>query len=261
MLNRIIFSLWLLLLIPTVSFAQTWQAQSGEQQIAVLELFTAEGCGLCPAADRWVHQLPEQGITDEHLIVLGFHIDYLNDKKAWVDRFASKTFSDRQRQLAQINLFKTIYTPEFIVSGEIVHSYQKHVKNVIHAINDFEPQATITMDITQREDELTISSQIAVEGKENQQFSKLYIAVIEDDIKNKVAGGDNAGISFNHQNLVRTWLGPFDLDEHGKAEISTNVKMIKDWQRENMSVVALVQNLDDGFVLQGLSIPLIDKEN
>jgi len=261
MLNRIIFNLWLLLLIPTAVFSQTWQAQSGEQQIAVLELFTAEGCGLCPAADRWVHQLPEQGITDEHLIVLGFHIDYLNDKKAWVDRFASKTFSDRQRQLAQINLFKTIYTPEFVVSGEVVHSYDKHVIKVINAINNFEPQAKITMDISQQDDELTISSQIAVEGKENQQFSKLYLAVIEDDIKNKVSGGDNAGKTFNHQNLVRTWLGPFDLDEHGKADISTNVKMIKGWQRNKMSVVALVQNLDDGFVLQGLSIPLTDKEN
>jgi len=261
MLNRIIFNLWLLLLIPTAVFSQTWQAQSGEQQIAVLELFTAEGCGLCPAADRWVHQLPEKGITGEHLIVLGFHIDYLNDKKAWIDRFASKTFSDRQRQLAQINLFKTIYTPEFVVSGEVVHSYDKHVIKVINAINNFEPQATITMEIAQQDDELTISGQIAVEGKDNQQFSKLYIAVIEDDIKNKVGGGDNAGKTFNHQNLVRTWLGPFDLDEHGKADISTNVKMIKGWQRNKMSVVALVQNLDDGFVLQGLSIPLINKEN
>jgi hypothetical protein len=261
MLKRIIFNLWLLFLIPNVGLAQTWQAQSGEQQIAVLELFTAEGCGLCPAADRWVHQLPEQGITDENVIVLGFHIDYLNDRKAWVDRFASKTFSDRQRQLAQINLFKTIYTPEFVVSGEVVHNYQKHVKQVIQAVNGFEPRAKIKMDVTQQQDELNITSQIDVTGKENQQFSKLYIAVIEDDIKNKVSGGDNAGKTFNHQNLVRTWLGPFDLDENGQAEISTSVKMVGDWQRNKMSVVALVQNLDDGFVLQGLSIPLIDKEN
>lgn len=144
-----ILILWLFLL-PTTIFAQTWQAQSGEKQVAVLELFTAEGCGLCPAADRWVHQLPEHGITDENVIVLGFHIDYLNDKKAWVDRFASKVFSDRQRQLAQLNLFKTIYTPEFVVSGEVVHNYQKHVKKVIHAVNEFEPEAQIAIDVNEK---------------------------------------------------------------------------------------------------------------
>lgn len=207
-----ILILWLFLL-PTTIFAQTWQAQSGEKQVAVLELFTAEGCGLCPAADRWVHQLPEHGITDENVIVLGFHIDYLNDKKAWVDRFASKVFSDRQRQLAQLNLFKTIYTPEFVVSGEVVHNYQKHVKKVIHAVNEFEPEAQIAIDVNEKNNELLITSQVEVQGQENQQFSKIYIAVTEDDIQNKVSGGDNAGTTFNHQNLVRKWLGPFDLDE------------------------------------------------
>lgn len=34
-----------------------------------------------------------------------------------------------------------------------------------------------------------------------------------------------------------------------------------DWNRNKMSVVALVQNLDDGFVLQGLSLALKNKEN
>ncbi len=261
MRNIFISILWLLFLLPTVLSAQTWQAQSGERQLAVLELFTAEGCGLCPAADRWVHLLPQQGITDEHVIVLGFHIDYLNDKKAWVDRFASEVFSDRQRQLAQINLYKTIYTPEFVVSGEVIHNYQKHVKKVIRAVNGFAPEAHIAMAVNEQNDELLINSQVAVKGKDNQQFSQVYIALIEDDIKNKVSGGDNAGKTFNHQNLVRTWLGPFSLDQDGKAEISTTVSMIDEWNRNKMSVVALVQNLDDGFVLQGLSIPLINKEN
>ena len=261
MMNRIIPILWLLLILPAAISAQTWQAQSGERQLAVLELFTAEGCGLCPAADRWVHQLPEQGITDENVIVLGFHIDYLDDKKAWVDRYASKVFSDRQRQLAQINLYKTIYTPEFVVSGEVVHNYQKHVKKVIEAVNGFEPEANIVMDIAQKNDELKIKSQVKVSGKENQQFAKVFIAVIEDDIKSKVSGGDNAGVTFNHQNLVRTWLGPYTLDENGMADISTNVQIMDDWRRNKLSVVALVQNLDDGFVLQGLSIPLKNKEN
>jgi hypothetical protein len=243
-------------LLPVISVADTWQTESSDRQVAVIELFTAEGCGLCPAADRWVHSLPKQGITNEEVIVLGFHIDYLNDKKAWVDRFASKQFSDRQRQLAQINLYKTIYTPEFVVSGEVVHNYQKHVPAVIRAINAFEPEAHISLRVNEENDELVVAGDVAVTGKENQQFSKLYLAVTENDIKSKVGGGDNVGVTFNHQNLVRTWLGPFDLNEQGAADFSTRIQIKNDWNVNKMSVIALVQNLNDGFVLQSVSLPL-----
>ena len=250
-----------LLLLPTLLFAQTWQAESGERQLAVLELFTSEGCGLCPAADRWVHNLPKQGITDEQVVVLGFHIDYLNDIKGWVDRFASPVFSDRQRQQAQINLYQTVYTPEFIVSGEVIHNWKKHVKEVVHAVNGFEPEAKIGLTVQQKNKELIIDSHISVEGKENRQYSKLYLAVTEDDIISKVSGGDNAGATFNHQNLVRQWLGPFTLDKNGETDVSATIKIDDEWDCNKIKIVALVQNLDDGFVLQSVALAIGDKKN
>ncbi|HHA18354.1 MAG TPA: DUF1223 domain-containing protein [Methylophaga sp.] len=251
----------MLLLLPTLSFAQTWQAESGQRQLAVLELFTSEGCGLCPAADRWVHDLPNQGITNEELIVLGFHIDYLNDKKGWIDRFASPVFSDRQRQQAQINLYKTVYTPEFVVSGEVIHNWQKHVKEVVLAVNGFEPEAKIRLTVLEKNKQLVVDSHITVEGNENRQYSQLYMAVTEDDIISKVSGGDNAGATFNHQNLVRQWLGPFTLDESGKTELSTTIKIDEAWDLKKIKIVALVQNLNDGFVLQGLALTLGEEKN
>jgi len=261
MLIKLKNSLLLLALVPTLLFAQTWQAESGDTQLAVLELFTAEGCGLCPAADRWVHKLPEQGITDDQLIILGFHIDYLNDHKGWVDRFSSPVFSDRQRQQAQLNLYQTVYTPEFVVSGEVIHNWQKHVKDVVQAVNGFEPEASINLNVVEQQDELVIDSQISIQGNENKQYSKLYLAVTEDDIISKVNGGDNAGATFNHQHLVRTWLGPFDLNENGETKISSVIKIDDEWKLDKVSIVAVVQNLEDGFVLQGLKLALDKKEN
>jgi len=251
--------LLLIVLLPTVLFAQTWQAESGDTQLAVLELFTSEGCGLCPAADRWVHRLPEQGVTDEQLIVLGFHIDYLNDSKGWIDRFSSPVFSDRQRQQAQLNLYQTVYTPEFVVSGEVIHNWKKHVKDIVHAVNGFEPEANIQLNVTEQDNELVIKSNVTVKGDENKQFSKLYLALSENDIINKVNGGDNAGATFNHQNLVRTWLGPFDLNEKGETELSSTIQINNEWNMDKVSIVAVVQNLDDGFVLQGLKLALDKK--
>ena len=261
MLIKLKNCLLLIALLPTLLFAQSWQTESGDKQIAVLELFTSEGCGLCPAADRWVHKLPEQGLTDEHLIVLGFHIDYLNDSKGWVDRFSSPVFSARQRQQAQLNLYQTVYTPEFIVSGEVIHNWKKHVKEVVHAVNEFEPEATIQLNVTEQGNELVINSHIIIEGNENRQFSKLYLALSENDIINKVNGGDNAGATFNHQNLVRTWLGPFDLNESGETDVSSVIKVNDEWNMDKASLVAVVQNLEDGFVLQGLKLALEKKEN
>lgn len=247
-------------LLPTLLVAQTWQAQSADTQMAVLELFTSEGCGLCPAADRWVTALPDQGVTDQQLIVLGFHIDYLNDKKGWIDRFASPLFSDRQRQLARLNLYQSVYTPEFVISGEIIHNWERHAKDVIKAVNGFAPEARISLDVAEEDNQLRLKTAVNVEGDENRQYSVLYLAVTEDDITSKVSGGDNAGMTFHHQHLVRKWLGPFDLASKGETAVTTDIIVDEHWNRNKLKIVALVQNLNDGFVLQGLSLPISYKE-
>lgn len=248
--------LCLLCLLPALSFAQTWQAQSTDTQIAVLELFTSEGCGLCPAADRFVAKLPEQGITDEQLIILGFHIDYLNDKKGWIDRFASPIFSNRQRQLARLNLYQSVYTPEFVISGEIIHIWEKYAQDVIKAVKGFSPEAAIVLTVTEDTNHLAVKATIKVDGTVNRQYSVLYLAVTEDDIISKVSGGDNAGTTFHHQHLVRKWLGPFELNSQGETAISNDIKLDEAWHRNKLKIVAVVQNLNDGFVLQGLALPL-----
>ncbi|MCX4187804.1 DUF1223 domain-containing protein [Methylophaga sp. OBS4] len=246
----------LALFLPPIAVAEEWQAQSTDKQLAVMELFTSEGCGLCPAADRWVQRLPQQGITEEQLIVLGFHIDYLNDAKGWIDRFAKPLFSERQRQLARLNLYQTVFTPEIFISGEVVHNWQKHGIDVIEFVNSFAPIAHIKLNVEKQASQLHVSSKISVSGDENRDYSKLYLAITEDNIVSEIHGGDNIGAIFNHQNLVRAWLGPFDLDKDGETELNTQIALDQDWDLNNLKLVAVVQNLYDGYVLQGLSLPL-----
>ncbi len=255
-MNAIVKNIVLILLfLPSLTLAQTWQASSGDKQVALLELFSAEGCGNCPRAYRWIHDLPNQGITNNDVIILSFHVDYLNDSKGWIDRFAKPIFSARQGQLAQLNLYNTMYTPEFFISGEVIHNWEKHAKDVIRAVNEFEPEAAIKLSVSKEEDALLIDSHITVKGLENRQYSQLYLAIKESDIRSKVTGGDNAGATFNHQNLVRTWLGPFPLNDSGETDISTLVKIEPEWNLDKSHIVALVQNLNDGFILQALELP------
>ena len=246
------------LLLPMLSHAASWQAHSGDKQIVVMELFTAEGCGLCPAADRWVEALPEAGIGDERLIVLNFHIDYLDEKKAWIDRFASPVFSERQRQLSRLNLFQTVFTPEFFISGEVLHMWREHGIEAIDFVNSFEPEASISLRVDRDRVLLNIAADITVTGDENRQYSKLYLAVVEDNLHSEIHGGDNIGAVFNHQNTVRRWLGPFDLNADGQTHIATSLPVDREWKMDDVKLVAVVQNLYDGYILQGLSLPLSD---
>ncbi len=243
---------------PTMAVAQTWQAQSAEQHVALLEMFVSEGCGLCPAAEKYVNQLPEEGISNDQLIVLAFHIDYLNDRKGWIDQFASPVFTKRQKQLAHLNRFEHIFTPELVVSGETVHSWQDQLIDVIGFLNNYQSEADISLQVSEQPDNLQVKAQLMVEGDDNREHSKLYLAVTEDNIFSKVRGGDNAGRDFNHQNLVRKWLGPFDLNADGSSQIKQEIELADDWQRDELSVVAIVQNLSDGYVLQALALPLKD---
>jgi hypothetical protein len=237
--------------------AQEWHAESVDKQIAVMELFVSEGCGLCPAAERWVHQLPEEGITEDELIVLGFHVDYLDDKKGWVDRFAKPRFTQRQRQMARLNLYQTVFTPEIFISGEVVHNWREHGTDVIDFINSFDSEADISLHVANTGGELNIDASVTVMGEDNQGNSQLYLALTEDNIISEIHGGDNIGAVFNHQNLVRRWLGPFELNpDEQRAHIQTTLPLDPEWKLDDLTLVAVVQNLDNAYVLQGLSLPL-----
>ena len=236
----------------TVQAVDRWQASSGDKHTAVLELFTSEGCGLCPPAERWLYQ---QQQAELDYIVLGFHIDYLNDKKGWVDAFAKPAFSERQKQLARLNRYQTIYTPEFVLSGESLPNWRANFAEAVSFLNEFDAQAQINLRAYLINDQLMIDSRCLVTGKENRQHSKLYLAITEDDVSSLVLGGDNAGQTFNHQNLVRRWLGPFELDDSGETFIEHQVKLSPEWQQDKLKLVAIIQNLSDGYILQAVELP------
>src|ERR1700759_3274929 len=64
--------------------------------VAVVELFTSQGCSSCPPADRLLSKLAQDSRYQGKVIPLSFHVDYWNSI-GWQDPFSSARWSERQR--------------------------------------------------------------------------------------------------------------------------------------------------------------------
>ena len=109
-----------LALIAQAAAAQ-WPAQTihgPATRVALVELFTSEGCSSCPAADRWLSTLASDARLWRDIAPLAFHVDYW-DQLGWRDRFSNAGNTSRQRRLAAAGNANGIYTPGiFFDAGE-----------------------------------------------------------------------------------------------------------------------------------------------
>lgn len=79
----------------------------------VVELFTAQGCSTCPAADALL-----AGLADlPGVLPLSWHVDYW-DYLGWTDNFADPRHTTRQEGYAAAAGERGVYTPQIIVDGQ-----------------------------------------------------------------------------------------------------------------------------------------------
>jgi len=104
-MRKAFLALLLLLLSPTASPARV-------RPPVVVELFTAQGCSSCVAANAMVADLAER----PDVLALTFAVDYW-DYLGWPDTFARPEFTDRQRAYARKLALREVYTPQVVVDG------------------------------------------------------------------------------------------------------------------------------------------------
>jgi hypothetical protein len=115
----------LLLLSGQLVRAELIQFQSPEKQIALLELYTSEGCSSCPPAEVWLSGLKKSPRLWQEFVPVAFHVDYW-DNLGWKDRFGAKEYSDRQRQYANHWHNRSVYTPGFVEDGREWRGWLQH---------------------------------------------------------------------------------------------------------------------------------------
>lgn len=183
--------------------------------VAILELFTSEGCSSCPSADNLLPQLAK---IDSTVIPLSFHVDYWN-RLGWTDPFSNSQFSERQRDYAtQLNL-ESVYTPQLIVNGtyEFVGSNRSKAESAIGKV--LKEKATVKLEVDEvrkRDNKLLFS--IYAEGDIAK--SKLLAVIVQKQVTMNVKAGENSGAKLTHTNVVRT----FDMQTaKSKNEFSLSI--------------------------------------
>jgi hypothetical protein len=187
-----------------------------ENGVAVVELFTSEGCSSCPPADQLLSDLKIR-MAGKNVFLLALHVDYWN-YLGWKDHFGEATYSERQRKYASV-LRSEVYTPQMIVNGKSVfvgsdrsqanEAISEALKNpaatLIKIQNDFE------------KDRKRVKVQFIITGDITDEV--LNIALVQQDAATSVLKGENEGRKLNHVNVVRSFVS-IPASHDGAEEIS-----------------------------------------
>ncbi len=171
----------------------------GGSGVAVVELFTSEGCSSCPPADDVLARLAATG--GERVFALSFHVDYWDDL-GWPDRFASPAFTSRQQAYARALGTKGLYTPQMVMNGteEFIGSDAKRADAALGRA--LARASEVQVDVRPR---WTSPGQATVDYSVSSapSGSSLVVVVIERQDVTSVLRGENAGKTLRHANVVR----------------------------------------------------------
>jgi hypothetical protein len=101
---------------PFSVFAQD-VAASKPASIAIVELFTSEGCSSCPPADALLRQINlKQTNTGQLIVGISEHVTYWNNL-GWRDPYSLPVFTERQSVYASRLSAEGSYTPQMVLNG------------------------------------------------------------------------------------------------------------------------------------------------
>ena len=241
---------------------------SPTHRMALVELYSSEGCDSCPPADRWLGQWKSTGAAHS-IVPLALHVDYWNSL-GWTDRFSQHRFTVRQQTLTGLAGAHTIYTPEVFVAGRELRdwsqrdSFERRIDELVA-----EPaQASVALALSPHAPgAFDIDAQFSSTAAATAGPLSAYLAVYENALTSQVGAGENRGATLHHERVVREWFGPVplvagrarirqdidihDTDDDAKAVPNANANATAD----RFGVVAFVENDTSGDVLQATDLP------
>ena len=220
-----------------VSATPERNAPGSPDHVRVVELFTSQGCPLCPSANQL---LAEFG-AEEDVIALAWGVNYW-DAYGWADQFAMPAFMDRQKAYVETGEAMRVYTPHFVLNGspEQLRFDADRIRAALDETNPI-PAAHI-----QASDDGVLT--LALSGDRTSP-AEIWVVQYEPGVQTRpIESGRNAGLSMTHFNMVRAvekladWSG-------GEASF-----ILPD-TAHGLDAVVLVQDGPGGRVLSAARLP------
>lgn len=226
-----------------------------QEGIAVVELFTSQGCSSCPSADRLLSKfINEAGDSGNLILGLSFHVDYWN-RLGWRDPYSSEEYTQRQYAYGRKLKLQTVYTPQMVVNGklEFVGSNERLARQAINKVLASPAVANITV-----EKLVVDSDQITLNYSMENKLSDYVInaAIVERGISTDVKRGENYGRILHHDNVVRVFQQQ-EANQQGIFELS----MPEEIDLSKSSLILYGQNLDNFEIGFATKVSLDQLEN
>ncbi|MEL6106122.1 MAG: DUF1223 domain-containing protein [Planctomycetota bacterium] len=224
--------------LPSSSLRAQEPSTSPSGGIAVVELFTSQGCSSCPPADVALRQIAKTANDeDANVYVLSFHVDYWN-RLGWNDPYSSQLASYRQRAYARAAGSKRVYTPQMIVSGttEFVGSNRAKANKAIGEALSRSAKSTVSMKVSAADGGVDIDYEVNGAGKDQ----LLNLAVVHTPKANDVPAGENQGRKLAHVNVVRAFKAVRLSEFSGSARLELPEGLLA----SDAQVIGYVQDLN-----------------
>jgi len=232
-------------LLAAAAAVATCTATSPAHTVALVELYTSQGCSSCPPADRWLSKLD----ASDRVVPLALHVGYW-DYIGWKDPFARREFNERQRWLASLNGNRAVYTPGVFVQGHETPRWSdaRGFDTAVRAINGQPARARI--ELSARIDGGVVEARASVSAVDARQ-PQVLLALVQSGNTTKVNAGENRGETLTNDHVVKEWSGP----------LAPGNAIVQRWNAsgiasDRLRLVALVQDADRGQLLQTVALPL-----
>ena len=228
--------------------AQTSSGSPGTAHTpVVVELFTSEGCSSCPPADALLTRLTEQQFYENaQLITLEEHVDYWDDQ-GWRDPFSSRDWTFRQNVYSGVLPNHNPYTPQMVVDGTVEFN-GSYAQKARQAILDAAGKTKVPVSLLQGNANETGKGDFSVKvgklgGTTKGDPAEVWLAITETGLHSAVKRGENAGHDLYHAAVVRSMrkIGEAKGDAETSFAGDAKVPLQKEWKRENLRAVLLVQ--------------------
>lgn len=191
-----------LLVLSTAVGAPAVTLTSGPAPVALIELFTSEGCSSCPPAEQWLSARVNDADLWRTFVPVSWHVDYWNGL-GWKDRFSAPAFTNRQYAYAKAWASESVYTPCFVRDGR-----EWRPSNGAPAIST--PVGFLTVIYDGMHARALFVSDAPAFSEAN---TEVHVVLLGGGIRSKVTAGENRGRMLTHEFVaLAETAGPLDTD-------------------------------------------------